>query len=97
MDHLTVIGLLAGLITTMGFVPQVVKGYRSGRMEDVSLFMPMVLMLGMGLWLIYGIFLNDLPIIFWNAVSIVLNAVMVFLKLRYDGQKKKGADPQSTS
>ncbi len=95
MDQLTVIGLLAGLITTLGFVPQVVKGYRSGRMEDVSLIMPAVLMVGMGLWLVYGIFLNDLPIVLWNAVSIALNAVMIFLKLRYNGQKK-GADPPIT-
>ena len=95
MDQLTVIGLLAGLITTLGFVPQVVKGYRSGHMEDVSLIMPAVLMVGMGLWLVYGIFLNDLPIVLWNAVSIALNAVMIFLKLRYNGQKK-GADPPIT-
>lgn len=88
MDQLTVVGLLAGFITTLGFVPQVVKGYRSGRMEDVSLFMPMVLMLGMGLWLVYGLFLGDLPIILWNAVSIALNAVMVFLKLRSDAPKR---------
>lgn len=94
MDQLTIIGLVAGLITTMGFVPQVVKGYRSGRMEDVSLFMPIVLMLGMGIWLVYGIFLNDLPIILWNAVSIALNAAMVLLKLRSDRKRKKGADPQ---
>ena len=96
MDQLTVIGLVAGLITTLGFVPQVIKGYRSGCMDDVSLFMPMVLMLGMGLWLVYGIFLNDLPIILWNAVSIALNAMMVFLKLRSDRQGKKGADPPVT-
>jgi len=54
-----------------------------------------VLMVGMGLWLVYGIFLGDLPIILWNAVSIGLNAAMVFLKLRFDG-KRKGADPPVT-
>ncbi len=94
MDQLTIVGLMAGFITTLGFVPQVVKGYRSGRMEDVSLFMPMVLMLGMGLWLVYGIFLGDLPIILWNAVSIALNAAMVFLKLRSDLRRR--ADPPVT-
>lgn len=94
MDQLTVIGLVAGLITTLGFVPQAVKGYRTGRMEDVSLTMPMVLMLGMGLWLVYGLFLGDLPIILWNAVSIALNAALVFLKLRSD--LRKGADPPVT-
>lgn len=95
MDQLTVIGLVAGLITTLGFVPQVIKGYRSGCMEDVSLTMPMVLMVGMGLWLVYGVFLGDLPIILWNAVSIGLNAALVFLKLRSD-LKVKGADPPVT-
>ncbi len=96
MDHLTVIGLVAGLITTLGFVPQVAKGYRTGRMEDVSLMMPVVLMAGMALWLVYGILLNELPIVLWNAVAIALNVVMVFLKLRSDGKRKKGADPQFT-
>lgn len=95
MDQLTVIGLVAGLITTLGFVPQVVKGYRSGSMEDVSLTMPMALMVGMGLWLVYGILLGDLPIILWNAVSIGLNAAMVFLKLRSDS-KGEGSDPPVT-
>jgi len=90
------IGLLAGFITTLGFVPQVVKGYRSGRMEDVSLVMPAVLMVGMGLWLVYGIILNELPIILWNAVSIALNAVIMFLKLRSDRQGSQGTDPQIT-
>ncbi|HQQ25769.1 MAG TPA: SemiSWEET transporter [Methanomassiliicoccales archaeon] len=94
MDQLTIVGLVAGLITTLGFVPQVVKGYRSGRMEDVSLTMPMVLMVGMGLWLVYGIFLGDLPIVLWNAVSIALNAAMVFLKLRSDARRR--ADPPVT-
>jgi uncharacterized protein with PQ loop repeat len=46
--------------------------------------------------LVYGIFLNDLPIILWNAVSIALNAMMVFLKLRSDRQGKKGANPPVT-
>lgn len=92
---MTIVGLLAGLVTTSGFVPQVIKGYRSGSMEDVSLFMPVVLMVGMALWLIYGVFLSDLPIILWNGVAIGLNAVIIVLKLR-SGQKRKGADPRIT-
>lgn len=89
MDDLTFIGLAAGLITTSGFIPQVIKGYRSGRMEDVSLFMPIVLMVGMTLWLIYGIYLQDLPIIFWNAVAIGLNCVLLMMKVRYGSKMKR--------
>lgn len=96
MEHLILIGLMAGLVTTSSFVPQVIKGYRSGSMEDVSLFMPVMLMVGMTLWLMYGVFLGDLPIVLWNGISIGLNAALVAMKMRADGKKKKGADPQIT-
>lgn len=92
MDQFIVIGLVAGLITTLGYVPQVIKGYRSGSMEDVSLYMPFVLMVGMSLWLVYGIVLGDIPIMLWNAISVILNAVIILMKLRYDKQKKRGVD-----
>ncbi|MDD4245162.1 MAG: SemiSWEET transporter [Candidatus Methanomethylophilaceae archaeon] len=93
MDQFIVIGLVAGLITTMGYVPQVIKGYRSGRMEDVSILMPLVLIVGMSLWLIYGIILGDIPIILWNAVSVILNSGMVVLKIRYERRRRKAVPP----
>lgn len=86
---LVILGLMAGFLTTMGFVPQIIKGYRSGNMQDVSLVMPLVLMLGMSLWLLYGIFLQDIPIVLWNTVAIVLNGVMVFLKVHSDNKGNK--------
>ena len=88
MDHLIVIGLAAGLITTLGYVPQIIKGYRSESMEDVSIYMPSLLMVGLSLWLIYGIMMENLPIILWNAVSVILNAVVILMKLRYGKRKK---------
>lgn len=96
MDQFIIIGLVAGLITTLGYVPQVIKGYRSGSMEDVSLYMPLGLMVGMSLWLVYGIILGDLPIILWNAVSVVLNAVIILMKLYYGRQKKRAHDDSVT-
>ncbi len=77
------LGILAGLLTTVGFIPQIIKGYRTKRMDDVSLLMPMILGTGMLLWLIYGISLENLPIIMWNAIAFLLNMVVVGLKLRY--------------
>ncbi|KQM10059.1 MAG: SemiSWEET transporter [Candidatus Methanomethylophilaceae archaeon] len=93
MDQFIVIGLVAGLITTLGYVPQVIKGYRSGSMEDVSILMPLVLILGMSLWLVYGIILRDIPIMLWNAVSVILNSGMVILKIRYERRKGKAVPP----
>ena len=77
------LGVLAGFLTTIGFVPQIIKGYRTRRMEDVSLLMPVVLGIGMLLWLMYGIYLENLPIIIWNAIAFSLNMAVVGLKLRY--------------
>jgi len=82
MDISVLLGLTAGFITTMGFVPQVIKGYRTGSMKDVSLTMPVLLMVGLSLWLLYGLVLQDLPIILWNAVAMILNGTLVLLKVR---------------
>jgi len=92
MDALISIGLLAGSLTTAGFVPQIIKGYRTKKMGDVSLIMPVVLAAGMLLWLFYGIGLNDLPIVLWNAVALALNLTIVGLKLRFRGIA--AGDPQ---
>jgi MtN3 and saliva related transmembrane protein len=83
MDDWMVLGLVAGFLTTIGFVPQLVKGYRTKRMDDVSLVMPMLLSAGMALWLGYGIMIDSLPIIFWNIVALVLNLGMIFLKVKF--------------
>lgn len=83
MDQWTALGLVAGFLTTMGFVPQIIKGMRSRSMRDVSLIMPIFLGLGMLLWLLYGIWLESLPIILWNAVALALNMVIITLKLLY--------------
>jgi MtN3 and saliva related transmembrane protein len=83
MDDWMALGLVAGFLTTVGFVPQLVKGYRTKRMDDVSLVMPMLLSAGMALWLGYGIVIDSLPIIFWNIVALGLNLGMIFLKVKF--------------
>lgn len=77
------LGFLAGFLTTVGFLPQIIKGYRTKVMDDVSLLMPMVLGMGMLLWLIYGLSLGNLPIVIWNAIAFLLNMAVVGLKLKY--------------
>ncbi len=93
MGQFVILGLAAGFITTLGYAPQIVKGYRTGRMDDVSIFMPTLLMLGLGLWLSYGIVVSDFPIILWNAVAVVLNFIIIMMKLHYDKRNKNGVLP----
>lgn len=91
MDSWIMLGLVAGLFTTVGFVPQIIKAYRTKRMEDVSLIMPILLSLGMLMWLFYGIVLNNLPIILWNAIALGLNLTIFLLKFRYGGTREEPA------
>lgn len=84
MDLVTVLGVVAGLLTSTGFVPQIIKGYRTRRMHDVSLLMPAVLGLGMALWLVYGIAREDAAIVFANAVGVSLTGILCLMKLSYD-------------
>ena len=88
MDQWTALGLLAGFLTTIGFVPQIVKGYRSKSMGDLSLLMPILIGIGMFIWLIYGIWLDSLPLILWNAIALALKVVIIVLILRYSRHRK---------
>ncbi|MFW6121267.1 MAG: SemiSWEET family sugar transporter [Petrotogales bacterium] len=85
MDSTTIeiFGLIAGAITSMGFIPQLVKGYRTKKLEDVSYYMPMVLAVGMSLWFIYGVFLGGLAIIIANAFGIGCCIFLITMKKIY--------------
>ncbi len=77
------IGLLAGLLTTTAFVPQVWKIYRTKSGQDISGRMFSIFSVGILLWLIYGIFLESLPLILSNALTLLLSLAILALKLRY--------------
>ncbi|DAC73133.1 MAG TPA: hypothetical protein DSN98_01630 [Thermoplasmata archaeon] len=83
IDLITVIGFSAGAITSIGFFPQIVRGYRTKKLDDVSYGMPLLLALGMSLWLIYGALRIDIAIIIANAVGISCNVILVTMKKRY--------------
>jgi MtN3 and saliva related transmembrane protein len=83
METWTVLGLLAGMLTTVGFIPQIVKGYRTKQMNDVSLTMPILLSVGMALWFFYGVILEDAPIMIWNLIALVLNLTVIYLILSF--------------
>lgn len=83
MDFLTLLGLFAGTLTTLAFVPQVIKTWQSKSAEDFSFGMLITFSLGVFLWLVYGIGKNELPIILPNLATFVLNSIVILLKLKY--------------
>lgn len=82
-----ILGLTAGACTTAAVVPQIWKAWKTKEVEDVSPGMFFVLILGLFLWLTYGIIIDDIPIIVTNGVAFILNASMLFLIYRYREKK----------
>lgn len=83
MNIITVIGLVAAFCTTIAYLPQAIKVIKTKQTKDLSLLMYSVLTLGVTLWLIYGYFVKDLPIIAANTISLILTSTILVLKIRY--------------
>jgi MtN3 and saliva related transmembrane protein len=76
-------GYAAALCTTGAYVPQVIRVWRTRSTGDISLKMFLVLVTGLGLWLTYGIWKGEIPIIAANAVTLVLASIILFFKLKH--------------
>jgi len=82
-NALELFGLVAGAVTSAGFIPQLIRGYRTKKLEDVSYFMPIVLTAGMTLWFIYGLFLNAFAVIVANIFGVVCCLTLIIMKKIY--------------
>ena len=82
MDLATIIGSLAALCTTVCNIPQLLKCWRTGKADDLSLKMLALLVSGVALWLAYGIFKGDWVMISANSASLVLLAGILYFKMR---------------
>jgi MtN3 and saliva related transmembrane protein len=82
MIGVTALGLLAGTLTTIAFIPQVVKTWRTRSTHDISLWMFSILVAGIIAWLAYGTIIGDLPLIAANAVTLLLAGTILVFKIR---------------
>jgi MtN3 and saliva related transmembrane protein len=83
MRPITMLGFVAGTLTTLSFLPQVHKAWTTKRCDDLSMGMLLSFGTGVLLWMIYGLYLRAAPIIAANVVTLALIAVLVILKARY--------------
>ncbi|HWY60361.1 MAG TPA: SemiSWEET transporter [Rhizomicrobium sp.] len=83
MHAISYIGAAAAVCTTLAYLPQVIRAWRTRSTHDVSLKMYILMVMGTVLWLAYGVALMDWPLIAANAVSLVFTGSILFLKLRY--------------
>ncbi|MBU0684204.1 MAG: SemiSWEET transporter [Candidatus Omnitrophica bacterium] len=81
--YMELIGLSAGICTTVSFIPQIVKIVKSKHARDISLWMYVILTMGIFLWLVYGILSSRISIILANGVSFLLCSFIITSKMKY--------------
>ena len=85
-----IIGALAGILCTVSFLPQVIKIYKTKRVQDISLLTFSVFTTGVFLWFVYGFLIGDIPVIITNALIFFLALIIVVMKIKYSEKKGKG-------
>ena len=81
-----IIGFIAGILTTVAVLPQLIKSWKTKKVMDISPFMFVLLLGGVGMWVVYGIIKNDCPIILTNGISFLLNLSMLVIMLLYQSK-----------
>jgi len=77
------VGMAAGTLTTISFLPQVIKTYKSRSAKDLSLGMFLLFTLGVFLWTVYGVVINKPAVYVANGVTLVLAASLLYAKFRF--------------
>jgi MtN3 and saliva related transmembrane protein len=82
VDWAQALGFLAAVLTTVSFVPQVIYCWKTRDTRSISLGMYACFSLGVLLWLIYGLLVAQWPVVFANAITLVLALSILYLKIR---------------
>jgi MtN3 and saliva related transmembrane protein len=83
MTGITILGLLAGTLTTISFIPQVLKVIQTKSTRDISLLMFICFSTGVLSWLVYGLFIQDIPVIAANFITFILAVIILIYKIKY--------------
>ncbi len=83
MDHVTLLGLTAGTLTTLSFLPQVIKTWKTRSTRDISTGMFVMFCTGIFLWALYGLAIDSMPVIFTNVVTFFLALIILMLKIKH--------------
>ena len=78
-----ILGLVAGALVTFSMIPQIIRVFKLKSALEISLLFTTLLFLGMVFWLVYGIYLDLIPIILWNGICVILVALLLYAKLKF--------------
>ncbi len=77
------VGYVAACLTTISFVPQVLKVWQTRSARDVSLGMYALFTLGVAMWLVYGLLIEAWPVIIANLITLILAGAVLVMKLKF--------------
>ena len=83
MQLADILGLVGGALVTFSMIPQLIRIFQLKSAREISILFTIFLLLGMGFWLAYGIYLRLTQVILWNAIGAILVALLMYAKLRY--------------
>jgi MtN3 and saliva related transmembrane protein len=83
MDILHSLGYIAGFCTTLAFLPQVLRTYKTRHARDISYGMLLLLTTGVSLWFVYGLVIGELPITLANGITLVLLLILTGMKASF--------------
>lgn len=83
MPSIEYLGLVAGLLTTFALVPQIIRVYKLKSARDISFLYNTTMLVGIIVWLVYGILSGRISLIIWNAIGGGLNIWLLFTKFKY--------------
>jgi MtN3 and saliva related transmembrane protein len=89
MMDVTVLGSVAGLLTSVAVLPQIIKTWRTRHARDLSLWQQIIVIAGLALWLCYGLALHDLPLIASNSFTLICYFLLLAMKIIYDRADKR--------
>ncbi|NQU17613.1 MAG: hypothetical protein HQ564_06050 [Candidatus Saganbacteria bacterium] len=84
-----IFGLIAATLTSTGFLPQIIRGFKTKKLDDVSTVMLIVIIAGTACWTIYGFFIGDLIVIIANAFTCATVILLLLMKYLYKGNEGK--------
>ena len=89
MEFTEILGLTAGTITSITFLPQVIQVYKTKSAKDISLSMVLLLTLGVAMWLAYGILILNAAIIYTNSMVLAMAIILLYFKWKFDGTDRR--------
>lgn len=83
MNFLNILGMVAGTLCTISFLPQLVKIWKSKSAKDISMGMFIIFSIGISLWILYGFFIKSFPIVVANLATLLLAFIIIIMKVKY--------------